>query len=99
MSKIQDVIDELIQRKKSISCNGSSGLLLILSNLGFKFKDGKTTGHKIFTHYELSKISEFKTHSIDCGHKPGREMKFQYVQNTIRLLVQYKEELEAINEK
>ncbi|HHR6140838.1 TPA: hypothetical protein ACS72N_001115 [Providencia alcalifaciens] len=99
MSKIQDVIDDLTKRKKSISCNGSRGLLVILTTLGFEFKDGKTAGHKVFTHYNLSQISEFKTHSIDCGHKPGREMKFQYVQNTIRLLNQYKDELEAINEK
>lgn len=99
MSKIQEIIDDLNRRKKAVSCDGSTGLLIILQSIGFTFKDSKTLGHRVFTHKKLSEISEFTTHSIDCGHKPKREMRFQYVQKTISLLNKYKNELEAINEE
>lgn len=96
MSRTQDVINELVKRKKSISCNGSKGLLLYLESLGFKHKEGKTVGHRIFTHPQLSSISDYKTHSVDCGHKPNRDMKHAYITNTLRVLNQYKDELEEI---
>ena len=98
MSKIQDVIDDLVRRKRSVSCNGGTGLLFILRDLGFVDKEGQTPGHRVFTHPKLSKLTDYTTHSIDCEHKPNREMKFQYVQNTIRILRKYQAELEVIND-
>ncbi len=99
MSRTQDVINYLISRKKSISCNGSKGLLLQLESLGFEHKEGKTVGHRIFIHQRLSSMSDYKTHSVDCGHKPNREMKSAYITNTLRVLNKYKDELEEIEKK
>lgn len=98
MSKIQDAIDNLERRVKSVACNGRKGLLLTLRELGFSDRAGKAPGHRVFTHQELSKHSDYTTHSVDCGHKPNREMKFQYVKDTIGILRKYQVELEAIND-
>lgn len=98
MSKVQDAIDSLERRVKSVACNGRKGLLLILQDLGFSDKEGKTPGHRLFTHPKLSNLTDYTTHSVDCGHKPNREMKFQYVKDTIKVLRKYQAELEAIND-
>lgn len=96
MSKLSAIIEDLSQRKRTIACNGKSGLLLVLDGLGFKWTEGKATGHKVFVHPFLSKKTSggFTTHGVDCGHKPDREMKFQYVVKTISLLKKYELELE-----
>ncbi len=95
MSRIQEIIDDLTARKRSISCNGKAGLLLYMEELGFSWTEGKTDGHKVFSHKFLTKDTsgQFTTHSIDCGHKPKRNMKFQYVVNTIRVLRKYESNL------
>lgn len=98
MSRLDEIISDLQQRKRSISCNGKSGLLLHMEEMGFTWKDGKTEGHKVFIHEELTKKTDsvFTTHSIDCGHYPSRSMKFQYVINTVRMLRKYQSELTEI---
>lgn len=92
MSRVQEIIKELSSRKRSISCNGKDGLLLLMQELGFEYKAGKTEGHKVFIHTHLSE-SGFYGHSIDCGHAPARPMKFQYVVNTITVLRKYDSQL------
>lgn len=99
MTRVNEIIVDISRRKKAISCNGSTGLLVMLEELGFMHKAGKTEGHRVFVHPKLSKQSDFKTHSVDCGHKPNRNMKFQYVVNTIGKLRQYQSELEVIYEQ
>lgn len=99
MSRVKDIIEELQRRKRSISCSGSDGLLLLMEELGFCHRAGKTEGHRIFVHKGLSDCSHFTTHSIDCGHKPKRAMNFRYVTNTVSKLKEFESELEAIYEK
>lgn len=101
MSRIDEIIDDLDKRKKAISCNGKGGLLLYLQELGFTWKDSKTEGHKVFVHKELTAETsgEFTTYSVDCGHKPNRDMKFQYVANSIRVLKKYRTELTILMER
>jgi len=98
MSRLQEIIDDLGKRKRSVACNGKTGLLAYLEELGFTWSDGKTDGHKVFVHAQLTKLTggSFKTFSLDCGHKPNREMKFQYVVLTIRTLKKYQSELTEI---
>ena len=101
MDKVQDIIDDLTARKRSVSCNGKAGLLIYMEELGFVWKGGKTDGHKVFVHSALSRITNgrFTTHSIDCGHAPKRPMKFPYVVKTLSLLKKYKTELNSYIEK
>lgn len=98
MSRLEEIIEDLQQRKRAISCNGKDGLLLYMTEIGFLWKDGKTEGHKVFVHPSLTSFTEglFTTHSIDCGHSPKREMKFQYIISTLRVLNKYKLELTKI---
>jgi hypothetical protein len=95
MNRYQDIIEDLSARKRSISCNGKTGLLLYMEELGFDWKEGKTDGHKVFVHDFLTRETngQFTTHSIDCGHYPKKAMKFQYVVATIRVLKKYESEL------
>lgn len=96
MSRVREIIEDLRQRKKSVSCKGKAGLLCYMEELGFSCKDGKTPGHKVFVHRALTIASsnEFRTHSIDCGHAPNRPMKFSYVVKTISMVEKYQLELD-----
>lgn len=99
MTRIEEIISDLQIRKKSIACCGKRGLLPLMEELGFIHKAGKTDGHRLFIHYELSALSAFKTHSVDCGHHPNRSMKFQYIVSTISKLKLHQQELESIYAK
>lgn len=101
MSRLEEIIEDLAKRKYAISCNGKSGLLLYMEEIGFKWKDGKADGHKIFVHEQLTQETDnlFTTCSIDCGHAPNKSMKFQYVVNTIRILKKYSSELTELMRK
>lgn len=94
MSRVQEIIDSLSQRKASVVCNGKVGLLAFLEELGFSWTDGKSEGHKIFVHTGLSRDTGFTTFSIDCGHAPRRPMKLGYVVTTLRVLRKYKDQLD-----
>lgn len=98
MSRLDEIIDDLRKRKRSISCNGKDGLLLYMQEIGFTWKDGKTEGHKVFIHNDLTRktMGTFTTHSIDCGHQPKKAMKFQYIVSTINVLTKYNSELTEI---
>lgn len=96
MTRVQEIINELTRRKRSIPCGGSSGVLILLEELGFTHTAGKTDGHRVFVNKELSELSDFTTHSVDCGHKPNRDMNFRYIVKTITKLKLHQNELEAI---
>jgi len=93
MSLVHEIIEDLSRRKKSVACLGKQGLRNYLSDLGFTDTEGKTPGHRVFTHEMLSRQADFISFSIDCGHKPKREMKFQYVVKTIKILQKYDQHL------
>ena len=101
MSRLEEIIEDLTRRKRAISCDGKNGLLLYMEEIGFTWKAGKTDGHKVFVHEQLTQATEglFMTHSIDCGHAPRRPMKFQYVVKTISLLKKYSSELNELLRK
>jgi len=98
MNEIQKIIEDLSARKRSITCDGKAGLLLYLEQLGFKWKAGKTEGHKVFVHPKLSALTNgrFTTHGINCGHAPKRPMKLSYVVKVISLLRKYESELTQV---
>lgn len=67
-----------------------------MRDLGFEDSEGDTPGHRIFTHVQLNEMSGFTTTSIDCGHKPRREMKQCYVIKILNVLKKYKVQLEQL---
>ncbi|WP_330472093.1 hypothetical protein [Vibrio harveyi] len=98
MDRIVEILEDLKRRKKAVSCDGKTGLLMYMEELGFSWKEGKTAGHKVFVHKALTEASsnQFTTHSIDCGHAPKRPMKFSYVVQTIRMVEKYQIELSGL---
>ncbi|HBQ6716699.1 TPA: hypothetical protein L9K80_000405 [Klebsiella quasipneumoniae subsp. similipneumoniae] len=96
MSKVEDIIHDLKRRKASVACEGKNGLRMYLQDLGFIDIPGKTDGHRIFTHPKLSEHSNFISFSIDCGHRPRREMKTPYVVKTVKVLQSYQDLLEKL---
>ncbi len=100
MNRLQEIVNELAAKKRSVSCNGKDGLLSYMEELGFQWSKGKTDGHKVFVHPKLSEVSDgrFITHSINCGHAPRQPMKIPYVVSTIRMLNKYEAELVSIIE-
>jgi len=99
MSKVLKIINDLSMRKRAVSCEGKSGLRLYLKELGFTDTAGKTEGHRVFTHSWLNEMSGFLSFSIDCGHRPNREMRLPYVIITIKILRDYQEYLEKYEER
>ena len=63
----------------------------LLVDLGFKIKDGKNGRHRTYRHPE---ITSFHGGSYDCGHKA--RMLPIYPQNVLKVLTEYKDELQAI---
>ncbi|HHQ4679068.1 TPA: hypothetical protein ACSP3E_002360 [Aeromonas veronii] len=97
MTATEEVIESLKHRKASIACNGKDGLLLALASLGFEHRAGKTEGHKVFSHDKWSEFTgRYVPLSIDCGHKPNRNMNPVYVQRAINFLETNKEIFEQI---
>lgn len=89
MSQVNDIITYLSKRKSSVSCAGKNGLQFFMRELGFEDTPGDTPGHRIFTHEKLNSMAGFTSMSIDCGHKPKREMKMPYVVKTLAILRKY----------
>jgi hypothetical protein len=91
------IIDEALafleQRKKSMRC---SDLEQVLKSLGFEVGDCRRAGHKKIKH---SGIAGFFGSSFDGGHKADSEIKFCYVAGVIRLIKQYRVELEKLMEQ
>ncbi|MDM5083755.1 hypothetical protein ACET76_02540 [Aeromonas caviae] len=94
---VDEAIESFRRRKSSIACNGRDGLLIVLESLGFDHRAGNTEGHKVFSHDEFSlRTGSYVSLTIDCGHKPNRQMKVAYVLKTIRFLELNKVVLEEI---
>ena len=69
-----------------------------MRDLGFDDTEGDTPGHRVFTHVKLNEMADFTTTSIDCGHKPRREMKPCYVLKILKVLRKYQSQLEQIED-
>lgn len=94
---IDEAIESFRRRKSSIACNGKDGLLIVLESFGFEHRAGDTKGHRVFSHDEFSaRTGSYVSLTIDCGHKPNRQMKIAYVLKTIRFLEMNKAILEEI---
>ncbi|ENZ7757756.1 hypothetical protein [Klebsiella aerogenes] len=96
MTRLELIIEDLERRTKTIGCCGRTGLLSYLTELGFTSKSGKTENHKVVSHPELSRLSEFRTIGIDCGHGMAKSVKPCYGKTVLNTLKKYKEELETI---
>lgn len=98
---VKEIIQDLKSRKKAVNCCGSDGILEYMEILGFSCKGGKSDNHKIFTHKALNIETEgdFKSFSIDCGHKPNKPMKLPYVVDLIKLISTYESELTELMSK
>lgn len=99
MSEVNDIITFLSQRKAAVTCAGKRGLQKFMNDLGFEDTEGVTPGHRVFTHERLSKCAGFISISVDCGHRPQREMKLPYVVRILGVLRKYKAELEKFEEE
>lgn len=87
-SVVDDAIEELEQRKRSMRCRE---LVSTLEALGFDVRDGKLGGHKVYTHPHLE---DFTSDSINCDHGRNPQVKPAYVAKVIRNLKQHKAALE-----
>jgi len=99
MGKVSDIIEDLERRKASVCCESTTGLFVLLGELKFEYKlSNSSKGHAVFIHPELTQLTDgsFTTISVNCGHKPKKEMKKPYVVNVIRMLKSYQSELETI---
>jgi predicted RNA binding protein YcfA (HicA-like mRNA interferase family) len=85
--KVEEIILILQQRKTNLCCEEVKNLL---QSLGFIVRDGKNGGHKIFVHPELT---GFFSGSFNCGHGKNPEIKPAYISGIIKILKQYKGEL------
>jgi len=62
----------------------------ILEELGFRVRDGKKGGHKLYTH---PRIKEFFGSSYNCGHGSNPEVKKPYIRKILRVLDTYESEI------
>ena len=87
MALVDDLITDWKARKASLRCGEvASGLV----SLGFVVKEGKSPGHKTYSH---PKLPGFKGSSWNCGHGKNPEILSSYVVNIVRVLKQYRDDL------
>ncbi len=84
-----EVIAELNARKGNLRC---SEVTKFLKSLGFEVKEGKSPGHKIFTH---DKLNDFFSGSYNCGHGKNPEIKRAYIGKIVGILEYHQSTLEA----
>lgn len=89
---VNAIITALKQKKRNTRCND---LKQALESLGFEVRDGKRGGHKVFIHPNLH---EFDSGSFNCDHGKNPQIKPIYVQNIIKVLEEFKDELSRLGE-
>jgi len=89
MSKklLEDTKQALSKAKTSIRCEEMARQL---RRLGFDVRDGKRGGHKIVFH---DGIPGFTSASYNCGHGKNPEIKPAYVNEILKILDLYKDEI------
>lgn len=81
-----EVVERLRKSGSNIKC---AEMRELLENLGFKVRDGRSGMHRTYSHPELK---NFFGGSYDCGHKA--KMLPIYPQNILKVLIEYKDELQ-----
>ena len=94
----REIYDEVVAwlgaGKAAIRC---SELTKRLRKLGFRIRDGKKGGHKMFFH---DGIPTFYSGSYDCGHGANSEINVAYINNILRILKRHEAEIiEYLEEK
>lgn len=89
MTVIDDVIEQLRQKKASMRCSDMKSLL---ESLHFEITDGSTRNHKLVSH---DGITGFIGSNYDCGHGNNPQIKSNYVIKMRRLVEKYRSELAA----
>jgi hypothetical protein len=92
VSAVDDAIEFLQQRKKTLRC---SELTQQLESFGFRVGDCKKIGHKKVSH---TKLPGFFGSSYCCGHGADDQVKPGYIGKMITLLKTYREDLEKLME-
>jgi hypothetical protein len=82
-----DALEMLESAAASLRCKDLVGAL---GRLGFEVREGKSPGHKVFTH---PCIPEFTASSFNCGHGANPEVKRNYPRSVLKLLRQYEADL------
>lgn len=92
---VMALVDELIadwkERKASLRCDEIAAGLM---SLGFIVKEGKSPGHKTYSHPGLA---GFIGSSWNCGHGRNPEILTSYIVNIVRVLKQYRDELARLH--
>lgn len=96
---VKNAIQFLKLKKTNIKCSGKKGLIKLLEGLGFVVKDNKKAGHKSYVHHALD---GFMGSNFDCGHGKtdkggGQPVKPEYIDNVIKVLEKYEDELKEYN--
>ncbi len=87
MALVDDLIADWNRRKASLRCSEvATGLI----SLGFDVREGRTPGHKLYTHPELH---DFYGGSWNCGHGKNPPVLTSYIVKIIRVLKQHRDEL------
>lgn len=86
---VNEAISELAQAKRgrNFRCND---LIKLLEDLGFEVKSRNKPGHYSFKH---PRIPEFFGASFGCGHGKNKSPKQAYIQDTLRVIRLYEEQL------
>jgi len=63
-----------------------------LESLGFKVRDCKNGGHKVFNHPSMP---SFHGGNFDCGHKRNSEVKKVYLRNILRVLDDFEADIKS----
>ena len=87
MATVDDIIDDWGARKSSLRCGD---VVAGLTTLGFVLKEGKSPGHKTFSH---PKLRYFRGAAFNCGHGKNPEILSSYVVNLLRILKQLRDDL------
>lgn len=90
---IDEALEFLQKRKKSMRC---SDLERVLGSFGFDVSDCKKGGHKKIKH---SGIKGFLGSSFDGAHDADSQIKPCYVLTVMKLLKQYRTELDQFMEE
>lgn len=83
----------LCERQNNLKCRE---VLKALADLGFKVKDAKKGGHKLYRH---PAIPGFPGGNFNCGHSAGDQVLQNYIKSILSVIDEYETELkEALGE-
>jgi hypothetical protein len=87
ISVVQKVIQYLNSNKTNLRCNDVRD---VLEDFGFTVKEGKKGNHRRYMHRE---IPEFRGANYDCGHGKNSKVLPRYIENVVKVLNKYEQEI------